>query len=121
MWWFLPDKALDLEPPRLTIESTARRGDELTIVVQAENLVRDLTVMPDRLWPGAQVDQQLITLLANEAATITVCGLGDGHGADADDAERLIAAPACHSAQSACDAGRDVPRRVSERSTGDRL
>ena len=72
LWWFLPDKQLALEPPIVSVESQARAGDDLTIGVRAHNLVRDLTIMADRIAPLADSDRQLITLLPGESAAITI-------------------------------------------------
>jgi len=76
IWWFLPDLQLTLQAPRLTVESETRVGDDLSIVVRAHNLVRDLTIMADRLAPDAASDRQLITLLPGETAAITIRGGG---------------------------------------------
>jgi beta-mannosidase len=87
-WWFLPDKSLGLEPPRLSARSAFVVDGDIELTVVAENLVRDLMIMPDRLAAGALCDRQLITLLPGEAATIGV------HGAAGLSAVDLITPPA---------------------------
>ncbi|MGN9840481.1 glycoside hydrolase family 2 protein [Nonomuraea sp. H19] len=62
LWFFLPDKDLDLPEGRCTV--TVEGGD---VVVSAHTLVRDLAIFPDRVHPDAEVDDQLITLLPGES------------------------------------------------------
>jgi beta-mannosidase len=42
--------------------------------VTAQNILRDLTLNPDRLDPAAQVDDAGVTLLPGESVTFTVTG-----------------------------------------------
>jgi beta-mannosidase len=53
------------------VEQTAT-GARVTIT--AHNLLRDLTLYPDRLHPDAEVDLAGVTLLPGESVTFTVTG-----------------------------------------------
>lgn len=46
--------------------------DGLAVTVTARTIMRDLSLFPDRLDPGATVDRALVTLLPEESATFTV-------------------------------------------------
>ena len=69
--FFARDRDLRYPPARLrtTLE---RRGDAVKLRVEAQSLLRDLTVLPDRLHPDATVDDGLITLLPGEAHVFTL-------------------------------------------------
>ena len=95
IWWFAPDHHLALEPPAVSIESATPLGDDVSLVVRAHNLVRDLTFIADRIDRAAESDQQLITLLPGESATIVI---RNGAGLRLAD---LLAAPVLRSAYSA--------------------
>ena len=110
IWWFLPDKLLALERPLLSVDSEVRRGGDLSVVVSAHNLVRDLTIIADRLGRDAESEQQLITLLPGESATITIRG---GAGLAVTD---LLGDEACRTAYSAITT---VASAVSRHSSGD--
>jgi beta-mannosidase len=98
LWWFLPDKDLAYERPRLRVEQMAVEETSLSIAIRTDSLVRDLAIMPDRVVPGARCDRQLITLLPGEQPTVTVTGLPPGQ---AMAVEELTATPVLWSAYSA--------------------
>jgi len=103
LWWFLPDLQLALQPPAVTVQAEKRVGDVLSIVVVAHNLIRDLTILAERIDSGAEADRQLLTLLPGEATTITITGAREITGA------RLLDAPALRSAHGAVATGVSRP------------
>lgn len=60
-----------LESPRFTCE-VVYSGGVHTVHIRADNLIRDLTILPDRLHPEARVDTMLTTLLPGEHLEIRV-------------------------------------------------
>jgi beta-mannosidase len=73
-WWFgAEDKDVAWPPAAYTteVECTATAT---SVTVTAQNLLRDLTLHPDRLHPDAEVDRAGITLLPGESVTFTVTG-----------------------------------------------
>lgn len=70
-WFFADYRDSALTNPQLSfaLEPTST-GYTLTIESQA--LVRDLTVLVDKVAPDAHIDTALITLLPNESATFTI-------------------------------------------------
>jgi len=103
LWWFLPDLQLALQPPAVTVQAETRIGDDLSIVVVAHNLIRDLTILAERIDSAAETDRQLLTLLPGEAATITITGGSELTGA------QLLDAPALRSAYDAVATGVSRP------------
>ncbi|MEI3847093.1 MULTISPECIES: glycoside hydrolase family 2 protein [unclassified Microbacterium] len=67
-----------LEPARLEVAATPVDGGSV-VRVTAENLVRDLTLMADRVHPDAEVDDALVTLLPGESVAFRV-SYPDGAG-----------------------------------------
>ncbi|MFI7145396.1 glycoside hydrolase family 2 protein [Nonomuraea sp. NPDC050022] len=67
LWFFLPDKDLDLPEGRCTVTVEGR-----DVIVSAHTLVRDLAIFPDQVHPEAEVDDQLITLLPGESHRFTI-------------------------------------------------
>jgi beta-mannosidase len=53
--------------------STTDNGAEVTLT--AEVLLRDLTLLVDKIHPAAVVDQGLVTLLPGESTTFRVSGV----------------------------------------------
>jgi beta-mannosidase len=66
-WFFRVDAQLDYPPARFTAVA-----DGPVVRIEAETLVRDLCLFPDRLDPAATVDSMLVTLLPGERARFTV-------------------------------------------------
>jgi beta-mannosidase len=74
-------------PPALFDAETEPAPGGLTLRITARSMLRELAVFPDRLDPAATVDQQLLTLLPGETATLRV-------SSDQDlDPARLLAFP----------------------------
>ncbi|MEV5410606.1 glycoside hydrolase family 2 protein [Thermopolyspora sp. NPDC052614] len=71
LWFFAPDKDLDLPAPDLAATAEPVEGG-IAVTVTARTLLRDLTLFPDRLDSAAEVDEQLVTLLPGERATFLV-------------------------------------------------
>ncbi|MEJ2287735.1 MAG: hypothetical protein P8Y02_03650 [Deinococcales bacterium] len=69
--FFARDKALRYPQPRLAVRVEASSSGAY-VTVRADTLVRDLTLLVDRLHPDATVDDALITLLPGESHTFTV-------------------------------------------------
>jgi beta-mannosidase len=88
MWWFKADKETTLDHPQLTLETVSSDETSMSVVVHAQNLVRDLAIMPDRIAAGARCSDQLVTLLPGEHAAIDVIGLPHGHTLTAADLSR---------------------------------
>ena len=74
-----------LEAARLSTSVRAVEGGA-EVTVTAENLVRDLTLLVDKVDPVAVVDDQLVTLLPGESVTFRVSGAG----LDASDHAALV-------------------------------
>ena len=73
-WWFAAedkDIAWPLAKYDTRIERTAT---ETRVTVIAQNLLRDVTLQPDRLHPDAESDRAGVTLLPGESATFTITG-----------------------------------------------
>ena len=83
-WFFVEDRDFAYPDPRFTVR--AMPGPEaahpvVVVTVTAGSLLRDLTILADRLDPRAEVDDMLTTLLPGESATYRVTALSR---ADAD-------------------------------------
>ncbi|QHC64555.1 glycoside hydrolase family 2 protein [Rathayibacter festucae] len=74
-WFFAEYRESALEAARLTTSVRAVDGGS-EVTVTAENLVRDLTLLVDKVDPAAVVDDQLVTLLPGESVTFRVSGAG---------------------------------------------
>lgn len=71
LWSFAECRDQALEPDDFSAE--LERGDGLAVLrITANTLLRDVTVLPDRLDAGARVDQMLITLLPGECAEFRI-------------------------------------------------
>jgi beta-mannosidase len=73
-WWFgAEDKDIAWPPAAYTaaVEQTATAA---RVTITAHDLLRDLTLYPDRLHPDAEVDLAGVTLLPGESVTFTVTG-----------------------------------------------
>ncbi|MFB9234204.1 glycoside hydrolase family 2 protein [Plantactinospora siamensis] len=71
LWFFAEDRDLEWPVADYTAEVDRVTGG-YRVRVNARTLLRDLTLLPDRLDPGATVDDALRTLLPGETATFTV-------------------------------------------------
>jgi beta-mannosidase len=88
VWTPAPDKDMRWVPARYrTSVSTAGDDDGVELVVEAESLVRDLLVQPDRVSPEGTVDRGFMTLLPGERVVFRV------RGVTAADEGTLTAAP----------------------------
>ena len=70
-WFFAECRDSRLELPRLEVAATAVDGG-YSVTVTAENLVRDLALLIDKIDGGARVDDQLVTLLPGESVSFVV-------------------------------------------------
>lgn len=78
VWTAAPDKDVRWEPARYrTTVTPAADGDGHDLVVEADSLVRDLLVQPDRLAPTGTVDRGFMTLLPGERVDFRLRGLTD--------------------------------------------
>jgi beta-mannosidase len=73
-WWFYAEDRDITWPPALYDARVEVRGNVTTVTVTAQNILRDLSLQPDRLDPAAAVDEAPVTLLPGETATFTVRG-----------------------------------------------
>ena len=55
-WWFYAEDKDITWPPPSTTPGSSRTATETRVTVTAQNLLRDLTLQPDRLHPDAEVD-----------------------------------------------------------------
>jgi beta-mannosidase len=76
-WWFFTEDK-DISWPLATFHAgVEREGDVTTVTVTAQNILRDLTLYPDRLDPTAEIDDAGVTLLPGESVTFTIRHTGD--------------------------------------------
>src|SRR5690606_21448237 len=71
LWTFAEDKDLAYESAPFTAQAQAKDGG-YTVTVKAHALVRDLTVLADKVAPDAETNDALVTLLAGESHTFKV-------------------------------------------------
>ncbi|MFR9778619.1 glycosyl hydrolase 2 galactose-binding domain-containing protein [Micromonospora sp. MS34] len=72
LWFFAEDR--DVEWPAAELDAAVEPADGgQRVRVTARTVLRDLTLLPDRLDPSAEVDRALVTLLPGESATFLVC------------------------------------------------
>jgi beta-mannosidase len=74
-WWFHAEDKDITWPPAKYDTRIDRTATETRVTVTAHNLLRDLTLHPDRLHPDAEVDQAGVTVLPGESVTFTVTGV----------------------------------------------
>ncbi|MBP6526022.1 MAG: glycoside hydrolase family 2 protein, partial [Dermatophilaceae bacterium] len=74
-WFFCEPRDSALPPAALEV-SVAATDAGFDVSVTARTLVRDLTLLIDKVDPAARVDRGLVTLLPGESATFRVTGVG---------------------------------------------
>ncbi|WP_222122059.1 glycoside hydrolase family 2 protein [Curtobacterium sp. 9128] len=78
VWTPSPDRDMRWEPAHYRAAFTpAADGDGLDLVVEAESLVRDLLLQPDRVQPGGTVDRGFMTLLPGERVSYRLHGVSE--------------------------------------------
>ncbi|WP_277212915.1 glycoside hydrolase family 2 protein [Isoptericola croceus] len=82
LWFFAEPRDSALAAPELRTDVVPVEGG-YRVRVQALNLVRDLTLLADKVHPDARVDDQLVTLLPGEDVELTV-RVPDGVELDAE-------------------------------------
>lgn len=90
VWTPAPDKDMRWQEARYRTTYTpftSDEGDGLDLIVEAESLVRDLLVQPDRVAPAGTVDRGFMTLLPGERVSYRL------HGVTEEDVPALRAAP----------------------------
>jgi len=73
-WWFFAEDKDIAWPPADFDARVQIDGDATRVTVTAQNIVRGLTLYPDRLDPMAEADDAGVTLLPGESVTFTVRG-----------------------------------------------
>jgi beta-mannosidase len=73
VWFFAEPRDSALAAARMTV-STVPADEGVDVTVTAASLVRDLTLLVDKVDPAAHVDSGLVTLLAGESHTFRVVG-----------------------------------------------
>ncbi|MEP6478341.1 MAG: glycoside hydrolase family 2 protein [Rhodoglobus sp.] len=81
LWFFAEYRDSGLAEPRL-VTSVVATATGYTVMVRAENLVRDVALLVDKLDPDAVADDMLVTLLPGESAEFAVA---TSAGLSADD------------------------------------
>ncbi|MDP9797275.1 beta-mannosidase [Catenuloplanes nepalensis] len=71
LWFFAEDKQINFPIPGYDAEVAPVDGG-YDVTVTARTVLRDLTIFPDRLDPGAVADSALVTLLPGETTTFRV-------------------------------------------------
>jgi beta-mannosidase len=71
LWFFAEYRDSRLEVPQLEVAASRFDGG-YTVTVTASNLVRDVTLLVDKLDGAARVDDQLVTLLPGESVSFAV-------------------------------------------------
>jgi beta-mannosidase len=90
VWTQAPDQDMHWQPARYRTTFTpvpAEEGDGLDLVVEADSLVRDLLIQPDRVSPEGAVDRGFMTLLPGERVSYRLRGVTEA------DVPALTAAP----------------------------
>jgi beta-mannosidase len=71
-WWFFAEDKDIPYPPALFTTSVTELADAVEVTVTARTILRDVSLFPDRLSPGASVSDALVTLLPGDRFTFTV-------------------------------------------------
>ena len=72
-WFFEEYKNSKLERPALDIEVTGEIGSQI-VSISSRNLVRDLTLLVDKIDPGARISGGMVTLEAGDSFEFEVSG-----------------------------------------------
>jgi beta-mannosidase len=73
-WWFFAEDK-DIAWPQAKFDATFEAvGADARVKITAHNILRDLTLQPDRLDPATEADDAGVTLLPGEQATFIVRG-----------------------------------------------
>lgn len=72
LWFFAEYRDSDLPSDRFVATLTRSTDDTLLLELKARALLRDVTVMIDKLDPAATVNQALVTLLPGETTTFRI-------------------------------------------------
>lgn len=83
LWWFAEPRDSALGMPSLSARVAQVGEGTFDVTITASALVRDLTLLVDRLDPDAFVDKGLITLLPGERTTVRISGVRGALDADA--------------------------------------
>lgn len=76
LWWFVEPRDSALKAADLVVKSTGSGDDGIAVTVTAEDsVVRDLTLLVDKLDVRASVESGLVTLLPGESWTFLVRGV----------------------------------------------
>jgi beta-mannosidase len=76
LWLFTEPRASALPAARFTVTTASAGEGALAVTVTAETLLRDATLLVDKVHPDASVDSGLVTLLPGESHTFRVRGVG---------------------------------------------
>ncbi|GAA3641028.1 glycoside hydrolase family 2 protein [Microbacterium awajiense] len=76
-WFFAEPRDSDLVAPRLTADVSRVDNGVFDVQITAGTLVRDLTLLVDKLDPAATVDVGLVTLLPGESTVFRIAGITD--------------------------------------------
>jgi beta-mannosidase len=71
-WWFFAEDKDIAWPPAKFDARVEQDGTSTKVTVTAQNILRALTLQPDRLDPSAETDDAGVTLLPGESRTFTV-------------------------------------------------
>lgn len=82
VWWFAEPRDSALPPAQFAAEVVPRGDDGFDVTITATTLVRDLTLLVDKIAPDAVVDGGLVTLLPGASHTFRVRGVVELAAAD---------------------------------------
>jgi len=67
-WLFVPDRELHEGPARFRTTLEVTQGQPACLHIESENVVRDMIIQIDRVFPNATANDQVITILPGERA-----------------------------------------------------
>jgi beta-mannosidase len=74
VWWFAEPRDSALPAPSLTASVAPAGANAFDVSITADVVVRDLTLLVDKIDAVATVDRGLVTLLPGESATFRITG-----------------------------------------------